>query len=307
LGNKQIIDRRKKQRPVPVKPKVINVNRKSAADDDGDSGEEDEEDGGDDDGDDEDDDDGGTPRVSKRVVTEENNKEAGGASVTASFVETSKGPNDAMKECAAWKSKYNSAVAVVSSGRQDLAAEKNSSALLLANCRMLSSRVEALEKRLQEEASKIREMSEVTGDRQVVAAANDYEDGKKIVLGKLIRDTIFSRHKVTTKRSYEDGEIQLICHTELGVSWLDDTVMAAYQVSLVRMVQTELAQRRNQVNLRLLEAWARKFCGLIIVAMNGLAMQFTHTCILTCVVVRWMWWCGVGYENDDLRRHQGVL
>jgi hypothetical protein len=95
--------------------------------------------------------------------------------------------------------------------------------------------------------------------KEVVAVAQDFNDDNKLVLGRVIRERVFRKHKITTKRSFENGEIQLMCHSQLGVAFLTEEMKAAHRENLVKLVNFELGQKRTKVNKKLLVEWAGKF------------------------------------------------
>jgi hypothetical protein len=95
--------------------------------------------------------------------------------------------------------------------------------------------------------------------REVVAVAQDFTANQKCVIGRVIRERVFRKHKITTKKSFECGEIQKVCHSQLDASLQSEQMMAAHRDCLVKLVNLELTQKRNQVNKKLLKEWASKW------------------------------------------------
>jgi hypothetical protein len=99
----------------------------------------------------------------------------------------------------------------------------------------------------------------VTERRQVVVVEQqDYSSEQKLQLGKFIRDKVFRTYKVTNKQSFEDKKIAIMCHGQLDRQMQEASAVAVYGEALMKLVQTELGQKRNKVNNKLLEKWAGK-------------------------------------------------
>jgi hypothetical protein len=92
--------------------------------------------------------------------------------------------------------------------------------------------------------------------RQVVAMAQEFTEVQRLQLGKFIRDKVFRKYKVTNKNSFANGDIQRMCHDQLDRGMREEKALAAYHDALIKLVQTELCQKRNKVNVKLLEKWA---------------------------------------------------
>jgi hypothetical protein len=94
--------------------------------------------------------------------------------------------------------------------------------------------------------------------KEVVAVAEDFTKEDKGVLVRVIREWVFRKHKITTLPSFKDGEIQQLCHRKLAPELRTDEMMAAHRHHLIKLVNLELAQKRNNVNKKLLREWVGK-------------------------------------------------
>jgi hypothetical protein len=119
---------------------------------------------------------------------------------------------------------------------------------------------------LQKQVESAEETSGLTGNsapREVTARELSYDKTTKKFLASVVREKIFKRHKMTTPRSFENGEIQRTLHKELGPGWMEEDVLAAYRNALVKLVNYELTQRRNHVQKTILKAWQGEYSYFI--------------------------------------------
>jgi hypothetical protein len=92
----------------------------------------------------------------------------------------------------------------------------------------------------------------------VVESKKEYTSGQRIHLGKYIRTEVFKKWKVTNKKSFEDNTLILQCHKVLGHGMEKDDNVNAYKDGFIKFVNTELGQKRSQVNGVLLKRWKGK-------------------------------------------------
>jgi hypothetical protein len=131
-----------------------------------------------------------------------------------------------------------------------------------------------------------------TSTTEVATLSIEFTESQRRFLGSAIRTIVFKKHKVTTARSFESGEIQLMLHRHLGEGYCTEDMMAAYRNSLVKLVNHELTQRRNHVNCKVLEKWSGKYdvnllcccCAIVIVLTFILliALQSQSALEVTC-------------------------
>ena len=91
-----------------------------------------------------------------------------------------------------------------------------------------------------------------------VFAKKEYTPGQRIHLGKYIRNEIFKKWKVTNRKSFDDGVIMSQCHRFLGHDMEKEENSIAYLDCFIKFVNTELGQKRSQVNGSLLRKWRGK-------------------------------------------------
>ncbi len=115
--------------------------------------------------------------------------------------------------------------------------------------------VDRLRERLEDENNVAGATTILTRETGLVSLAQSYSSTTKTFLGKLIRHQVFKKYKVTNKRTFESGEIQRMCHSQLGLAYMKPDVMLAYRDRFIKMVNYELGQKRNQVNEKLLKKW----------------------------------------------------
>ena len=109
--------------------------------------------------------------------------------------------------------------------------------------------LDSLQKQMSEEVSGL------TTATEVAALSEDFSgDNKKLLCG-LFRTVIFKKHKITTARSFENGEIQMTLQSHLGGAYTTAEMLAAHRDSLVRLVNHDLTQRRNHVNNMIMKEW----------------------------------------------------
>ena len=111
-------------------------------------------------------------------------------------------------------------------------------------------KLDGLQKERSEEVSGL-----TTTTSEVAAMSVDFSSDNKKLLGGIIRTLIFKKHKITTARSFENGEIQMTLHSHLGARYCTPEMLAAHRDSLVRLVNHELTQRRNHVNNMIMKEW----------------------------------------------------
>ena len=99
------------------------------------------------------------------------------------------------------------------------------------------------------------EVSVLTTATEVAAMSEDFSGENKKLLGGLVWTEIFKKHKITTPRSFENGEIQMTLQSHLGAAYCTAEMLAAHRDSLVRLVNHELTQRRNHVNNMIIKEW----------------------------------------------------
>jgi uncharacterized protein YoxC len=109
-------------------------------------------------------------------------------------------------------------------------------------------------------------VSQMSSTSSVLVLAKDYSSSIRTYLGKFIRTELFKKHKVTNKQSFDDGEIQRLCHRQLGREYKSEEMLRAYKESLVKLVNYELGQRRSSVNAGLVKAWKGKWFSLVILS-----------------------------------------
>lgn len=142
--------------------------------------------------------------------------------------------------------------------RMDLKNEKKNVERLSAELERLRQCVEEMKEK---ENSDVRSnsfsaVSTISSSRcDVLALAEEYNAGQKVHLGKFIRHQIFKTDKVTNKRSFEDGSLQKMCHRMMGHRFESNEMLAAYKESFMKLVNSELGQKRSQVNQALLKRW----------------------------------------------------
>ena len=98
----------------------------------------------------------------------------------------------------------------------------------------------------------------LTQQTGIVSLAQSFTGHARAQMGKLIRNKVFKKHKITNKRSFENGEIQRFCQGHLGKGYLAPDMMLAFRDSFIQIANYELGQKRSIVNAALLKKWKGK-------------------------------------------------
>ena len=132
------------------------------------------------------------------------------------------------------------------------------------NCQRLLQDCSKLRAYLDQGRDRIKEL-ETAGAAVAIGEAREhrtrsleFDDNNRMVLGKATRDIVWRRHKITNRKSFDNGEIQRILHHELHDNFHSEESMAEHRDCLIRLVNQELSNKRTAVNKALLEAWKGK-------------------------------------------------